>query len=135
MSKIRMDNFVPKIQVINQYSETENIELIKTWFNCLFEINDPVTIGDYTMSMLSSFPLLNAMACYAVKDTQSLGFEQKRYHIFNKMKAIQHLNYKHENNIWKEFEGRKEKYDYIVLKNSQTNSIKIVRWLEQEERS
>lgn len=125
---------VPKIQVINQYSEEENIELIRTWFNCLFEIMDPVIIGDYTKSMLSSFPLLNAMAYYAVKDTHTLDFEQKKNHILKKMKAIQHLNYKHENNIWEEFEGRKVKYDYIVLNNSHTNIIEIVNWLEQEER-
>lgn len=124
---------IPKIQVINQYSEEENIELIRTWFNCLFEIMDPVTIGNYTESMLSSFPLLNAMAYYAVKDTHTLDFKQKKIHILKKMKAIQHLNYKHENNIWKEFEGRKAKYDYIVLKNSKTNIIEIVKWLEQEE--
>lgn len=126
---------VPKIQNFNQYSEEENIELIKTWFNCLFEIMDPITIGDYNKSMLSSFPLLNAMAYYAVKDTQTLGFEQKRNHILKKMKAIQHINYKHENNIWKEFEGRKAKYDYIILKDNQINIVKIVNWLEQEERS
>lgn len=125
---------VPKIQVINQYSGEQNIELIKTWFNCLFEIADPETIGDYTKSMLSSFPLLSAMAYYVVNDTQTLGFEKKRNHILKKMKAIQHLNYKHENKIWKEFEGRRAKYDYIVLKNSQTNIRKIVNWLEREER-
>ncbi len=125
---------VPKIQVINQYSEEENIELIRTWFNCLFEIMNPLIIGDYTKSMLSSFPLLNAMAYYAVKDTHTLDFEQKKNHILRKMKAIQHLNYKHENNIWQEFEGRMTKYNYIVLENSKTNILEVVSWLDQEGR-
>lgn len=125
---------VPKIQVINQYSEEENIELIRTWFNCLFEIMDPAEIGDYSKSMLSSFPLLHAMAYYSVKGTHELNFEQKKIHIINKMKAIKNLNYKHENNIWKEFEGRKAKYNYVVLKTSQINIFEIVNWLEQEER-
>ncbi len=133
--KSELISVVPKINVINQYSEEENIELIKVWFNRLFEIVEPEIAGDYHKTMLSSFPLLNAMAYYAVKDAQILNFEQMKNHITEKMKAIQHLDYGHGNEIWKEFEGRKEKHDYIILKNSQTNIRKIVHWLEREERS
>lgn len=122
---------VPKGPIKTSLNKEENIELVSEWFYSLFELHEPATIGDYKQTILSSFPLLTAMAYYSIKDTEHLTFEEKQQVMCKRMQALHSLNFKTEHPIWNQFEGTiNHKTNLIILRGTTTNILSLASWLE-----
>ncbi|MEK5071445.1 DNA sulfur modification protein DndB [Sporosarcina sp. FSL K6-1508] len=113
-----------------QLQSEENIELINTWFEELFKLYPVHSIGNYEVSMLASFPLLTAIATYAVEGMEKMSFEEKRQGIIERMRKLRAVTWERKNPIWREFEGSergREKYYYLA--NNKKSIGSLVAWL------
>ncbi|KGA96734.1 hypothetical protein AJ85_14190 [Alkalihalobacillus alcalophilus ATCC 27647 = CGMCC 1.3604] len=108
------------------------VELVSSWFHLLFEVENPETIGNYEHTIFSSFPLLQALAYYSTKDTESMNFEQKLSVIQERMEIIHQIDFSIQNPLWESFDHRKgTRGGYTILYNSLKNILKINNWLER----
>ncbi|GAE27610.1 hypothetical protein JCM9140_3763 [Halalkalibacter wakoensis JCM 9140] len=126
---------IPKGPIDSNLTKDEHVELVTRWFDSLFKLEDPYTIGMYNKNILSSFPLLHALAYYAIKDTSQMTFSEKMNEIETRMSALSIIDFSTTNPIWSTFNSRKSvKDDFTILENSQKNIQNLATWLETQSR-
>ncbi|MEK4406224.1 DNA sulfur modification protein DndB [Sporosarcina sp. FSL K6-6792] len=116
-----------------QLQSEENIELINTWFEELFKLYPIESIGNYEVSILASFPMLTAIATYAVEGMEENSFNEKKQGIIDRMRKLKAISWQRESPIWREFEGSergREKYYYLA--NDKKSIETLVAWLRQK---
>lgn len=111
----------------------DHIEMINVWFDELFKLYPVKTIGNYEVSMLASFPLLYAVAVYAVVDTEEMKFEEKKEVIISRMRKLDKVDWARTNTVWRAFKGSergREKYYY--LDNDKKTIDALTSWLQRQ---
>ena len=109
------------------------IEIIDVWFDELFKLYPVKRIGNYEVSMLASFPLLYAVAVYAVVDTGDMNFEEKKEVVIARMRKLEKVDWARTNTVWREFNGSvrgREKYYY--LNNDKKTIDALTSWLQRQ---
>ncbi|MBS4219042.1 hypothetical protein KHA96_12015 [Bacillus sp. FJAT-49711] len=115
---------------IDQY-----LDLVHTWFKELFELYPVASIGDYEESMLASFPLLTAVALYALTNTDKLSYEERKSTIISRMKRLNGVDWSRGNPVWTSFEGtRRGAYKYFYLNKNKRNIERLAEWLQTQGR-
>ncbi|ALP38133.1 hypothetical protein ASL14_20085 [Paenibacillus sp. IHB B 3084] len=121
---------LPKGNIKNKLNYEENIELINLWFEFLFKLHPPDTIGNYHKTMLASFPLLQALAYYAILGTKHMNFESKLKTVQERMSKLDVINFSPDQEQWELFKGiRRGKENYYYLSGNKDDILKIERWL------
>ncbi|MGQ3479458.1 DNA sulfur modification protein DndB [Paenibacillus sp. TY11] len=121
---------LPKGNIKNKLSYDENIDLINSWFQFLFKLHPPDTIGNYHKTMLASFPLLQALAYYAILGTKHMNFESKLKTVQERMSKLDVINFSPDQEQWELFKGiRRGKENYYYLSGNKDDILKIERWL------
>lgn len=122
-SQLAMDTVVP-------LRTEETIELINTWFGELFKLHSVRTIGNYEVSMLASFPLLYAVANYAIEGMEGKSVVEKKQEIIGRMQRLKTVEWRRDSQVWRQFNGNergREKYFYLM--NNKKNISAIIAWL------
>lgn len=121
------------LNTAQQLKEEEYIELVNIWLDELFLLYPPENIGNDHESIFASFPILVSMAFYVNIDQQNSSFEQRKFAIKRKMKAVSKLDWNRQNEDWLQFSGSrrgKQKYYYIDFKKA--TLMKLMEWLESK---
>lgn len=121
------------LQTDVQLRSEENIELINTWFEKLFNLYPVQSIGNYEVSKLASFPLLTAIVTYAIEGMEEKSFEEKKQGIVTRMDKLKAVNWDRNSDFWREFEGSergREKYYYLA--NDKKSIAELVAWLRRK---
>lgn len=106
------------------------IKLVNSWFDELFTLYPPESIGDFNESMLANNTLLISMAYYANKGLEKKTFDERKKELLNRMKDINEVNWKRTNPIWRDFKGT-DRAGYYYLSSDKDNIEKLVKWLQQ----
>jgi hypothetical protein len=123
---------LPKGPIKNKLSYEENIETINLWFSILFKLRSPESIGDYNQTILASFPFLQSLCYYAVKDTQKLDFESKKKIIEGRMLKLTDFDFSTDRTEWENFNGvRKGKGNYFYFSPNKENILRIEKWITE----
>ena len=113
---------------INETLVDERLPLIKVWLDELFQLYNPLKIGDYHESIFASFPILQALAYYALEGIEQSNDQVK--HIQKRMQRLKDVNWSRDQDIWTQFNGMKKgKEKYFYLDNTKANVQAIVNWL------
>ncbi|BAQ10195.1 hypothetical protein OXB_1724 [Bacillus sp. OxB-1] len=111
----------------------ETIDVINFWFEELFKLHPVESIGDYDVSIFASFPLLYAVASYAIEGSAEIEKTELKTHIKRRMEKLRTIDWSRDNPAWRGFDGSergKEKYFY--LKNDKKNIKAITDWLSRK---
>jgi DNA sulfur modification protein DndB len=109
------------------------IELLNLWFNELFDLFPPESIGDINKSMFANTPLLLSIAYYANKGLEKRVFKDRKQEIQNRMKPLQEIDWSINNPVWKEFKGV-TRSGFYFLSNEKVNMENLLKWLQQQGR-
>lgn len=126
-------NRLPIMKEIQDELFNERFKLIEVWFEELFTLYKPESIGDYNKSMLASFPLLLALAHYALLGESEVQPDQKEKYIRLRMKKLSHIDWSRDQQIWQQFNGSirgREKFYY--LNNDKKTFNALIAWLCSE---
>lgn len=119
--------------VISEQQMEESVALMDVWFDELFRFHPVESIGNYEVSMLASFPLLTAVATYALEDMEALSFQEKKSEIIQRMRRLQEVDWTRDNDIWRQFHGAERGKDkYYYLYDNKKNMEKLVDWLRRK---
>ena len=121
------------LDTIHPNQMDESIELITMWFDKLFKLHPAVTIGNYNLTMLASFPLLTAVATYVLEGVEDVSFIEKKQEIARRMDRLQVVDWARENPVWREFNGSERGKDkYFYLQDDKKNMVALVAWLRSK---
>lgn len=114
--------------------EEENyFALVNIWFKELFTLYPAESIGNFHVSMLANFPLLFAVASYAVDSIGGLEFEDQMKTVKRRMRSLSNINWERDQDFWTRFEGEiKGREDYFYLDRSKSNRRALIEWLQQK---
>lgn len=116
---------------VNENLLEERLSLVHLWFEELFSFQDIEEIGNYHITMLASFPLIQALALYTIEGIENN--TDKETYIKTKMQKIKHINWDREQKVWRQFPGiTKGKDQYFYLKNTKKTIEMLVSWLKSE---
>ncbi|EGQ26808.1 hypothetical protein HMPREF9372_1199 [Sporosarcina newyorkensis 2681] len=116
-----------------QLPTEESFELINSWFDELFSLYPPETIGDYEHSMLASFPLLSAITQYAYEGLDQETFRAKQEILQQRMRRLAHIDWSRDQEAWKQFSGStRGKAKYYYLNSDKKTNDALVQWLRLE---
>lgn len=111
----------------------ESVELINEWFDKLFELYPAATIGNYKLSMFASFPLLTAVATFALEGLEDVSFGEKKQEMVQRMHRLKAVDWSRENPVWREFNGSERGKDkYFYLQDDKKNMAALVEWLRSK---
>ncbi|MGC4379365.1 DNA sulfur modification protein DndB [Fictibacillus sp. Mic-4] len=128
IGELKMD--VPE-KITRKKSREDHVDIINTWFQCLFQLQPPETIGDYEVTMLASHTVQLALAYYAIKGTKNLSVNEQKKTVVQRMDKLKAVNWDYSNKKWREFKGRRKgKKGYFYLEHERANVIKLVDWFE-----
>lgn len=117
----------------HELTEEEYMELVNLWLERLFTFYPPDRIGNYHETMLASFPLIQAIALFAIKDTKDKPFPEKKQHIVQRMDSIKEIDWSSGNLEWRKFEGSLRGDTFFLAKNKR-HIDQISDWLERKRR-
>lgn len=119
---------------VDSISKEENyIELVNSWFEELFMLYPVKAIGNFHESMLANFPLLYAVASYAVDSIGELAFEDQIKTVQRRMRNLSAINWERDQDVWTRFEGDvKGREAYFYLDPSNSNRRALIDWLQQK---
>jgi DNA sulfur modification protein DndB len=124
---------LPEDKIKGVLSNHDYVSLINIWFEELFRIYPSRTIGDYNQTMLASFPMLVAIACYINKGASGKEFQVRRELIEQRMRRLSKIDWGTLNPIWQQFKGsRKGRKKLFFLSNDKQTIKHIVAWLNDE---
>lgn len=112
-------------------SEEEYIQLINEWLNCLFQLHDPETIGNYEHTILAGFPMLRAIAYYVNRRTNNKSLNARKKIVKERMARLLNIDWSIHHPKWQTFAGdfRGHKNYYHLSKDKKT-LLKLVEWME-----
>ncbi|MFJ7744730.1 DNA sulfur modification protein DndB [Peribacillus sp. NPDC097295] len=113
-------------------TNSEYIALIHLWLNELFKLYPAESMGDYTQSMLASYPVFVSVALYANDKMENQRFEQRKERITTRMAHLKEVDWSPSNPDWKEFKGTYKGRPLLFhITNDKKNIQDLVRWLYQ----
>jgi len=117
------------------YCMEDRVQLVNSWFEALFNLYPAEKMGHYETSMLASFPLLKAVAIYAVIGTENMSMEGRQEELGARMARLQSVDWSSANELWRAFDGSiKGATSCFYLANNKKNIMGIVAWLELQGR-
>lgn len=116
-------------------SSNDYLALLDIWFEELFQLYRPESIGNYAESMLANTTLLLAVAYYANKGLALENFEERKVELVARMRPLRKVNWKRTSRVWRKFKGDLKGCDgYFYFSNDKENVELLVSWLEQQGR-
>ncbi|MBN8203104.1 DNA sulfur modification protein DndB [Bacillus sp. NTK034] len=110
-----------------------NMDFVNLWLEKLFTFHHPNQIGNYHETMLASFPLIQAIALYAIKDLENQSIAAKKQSLTQRMDSIKGMNWSSRNPEWRKFEGT-VRGEFFYLENNKRNITEMANWLESQRR-
>ncbi|MGN7178243.1 DNA sulfur modification protein DndB [Cytobacillus sp. SAFR-174] len=108
-------------------------DIVNSWFDKIFSYKSPKRIGNYHETMLASFPLIQAISIYAMKDWGNQSLSEKKQSLIERMDSLKEVNWGSTNPEWRRFEGV-ARGEIFYLDKSKRNIEKIAYWLETQRR-
>ncbi|MBG9587081.1 DNA sulfur modification protein DndB [Cytobacillus firmus] len=109
------------------------MDVVNSWFDKLFSFKSPKRIGNYHETMLASFPLIQAISLYAMKDWGNQSLSVKNQSLIERMDSLKEVNWSSTNPEWRRFDGN-ARGEFFYLDKSKKNIEAIVYWLETQRR-
>ncbi|URM34824.1 hypothetical protein LLY41_10795 [Cytobacillus firmus] len=109
------------------------MDIVNSWFDKLFSFESPKRIGNYHETMLASFPLIQAILLYAMKDWEDQSLAAKKQSLIERMDSLMEVNWSSANPEWRRFDGM-ARGEFFYLDKSKKNIEEIANWLEAQRR-
>ncbi|KAF0822141.1 MULTISPECIES: DNA sulfur modification protein DndB [Cytobacillus] len=109
------------------------MDIVNSWFDKLFTFDSPKRIGNYHETMLASFPLIQAVSLYAIKDWENQSLSAKKRSLNERMDSIKGVDWSSKNPEWRRFDGM-ARGEYFYPDKSKRNIEVIANWLESQRR-
>lgn len=122
---------IKAIELKGELSKQEYVNLMNLWFDKLFQLHPSQSIGNYEQTMLASFPMLLAIACYVNKNVIYKGLNERKKVIMERMERLINVNWEPKSEAWSQFKGRRDKNNFFYFAKDRKTINELVEWLER----
>lgn len=127
----KMNKEFKAVEMEATLTQLEYVTLINFWFDKLFQLHPSRTIGNYEATILASFPMLLALACYVNKNVIDKELNVRKKMINERMNRLVGVNWNPQSETWSQFKGRRDKNNLFYFARDQKTIQQLVAWLER----